>query len=141
MYGGQRLKQTALLKPTISSYNAMENINICHGAKRCHLQLARQYSQQVRKLSTHGLYANSLHWLLRNKCAWLARQWSLPQCPWTFAKRMGAGAQPRGKLGPLLAEFKHKIMVRSSDATIPKTITEDSGAPFQGLPLQSSSLN
>ena len=30
-------------------------------------------------------------------------------------------------------------MVRSSDATIPKTITEDSGAPFQGLPLQSSS--
>ena len=47
-----------------------------------------------------------------------------------------------GKLGPLLlAEFKHKIMVRSSDVTVPKTITDDSVAPFQGLPLHSKLIS
>ena len=57
-------------------------------------------------------------------------------------QRMGAGTQPRGKLGPLLlAEFKHKIMVRSSDVTVPKTITDDSVAPFQGLPLHSKLIS
>ena len=57
-------------------------------------------------------------------------------------QRMGAGTQPRGKLGPLLlAEFKHKVVVRSARVSIPKTITEESPEPFQGIPLQSKLIS
>ena len=66
----------------------------------------------------------------------------LPSTTMDVKQRMGAGTQPRGKLGPLLlAEFKHKVVVKSSRVGIPKTITEESPEPFQGIPLHSKLIS
>ena len=55
---------------------------------------------------------------------------------------MGAGRQPRGKLSPLLvAEFKHKVLVTSTEVIVPKVITDLVPPPFQGVPLHAKLIS
>ena len=145
MYGGQRLKQTALLLNFEAS-----NLKLQCNGKHQHLPWGKTLSphtgQTVFSTSTEAEYP----WPLCKQLALaFAEQMRLAgktvepaSMSMDVCQRMGAGTQPRGKLGPLLlAEFKHKIMVRSSDVTVPKTITDDSVAPFQGLPLHSKLIS
>ena len=145
MYGGQRLKQTALLLNFEAS-----NLKLQCNGKHQHLPWGKTLSphtgQTVFSTSTEAEYP----WPLCKQLALaFAEQMRLAgktvepaSMSMDVCQRMGAGTQPRGKLGPLLlAEFKHKIMVSSSDVTVPKTITDDSVAPFQGLPLHSKLIS
>ena len=145
MYGGSRLKKTALLL----NFEA-ENLKMTCNGQHQHLPWGKTISphtgETVFSTSTEAEYpwplcrqlAQAFADQLRNA----GKQFVLPSESMDVRQRMGAGNQPRGKLGPLLlAEFKHKVMVRSSNVCIPKTITDDCPAPFQGVPVHSKLIS
>ena len=145
MYGGQRLKKTALLL----NFEA-NNLKLTCNGKHQHLPWGNTISphtgETVFSTTTEAEYpwalCKQLAQAFAEQMRMAGKSFELPSTTMDVKQRMGAGTQPRGKLGPLLlAEFKHKVVVQSSQVCIPKTITEDSPAPFQGIPLHSKLIS
>ena len=145
MYGGQRLKKTALLL----NFEA-NNLKLTCNGKHQHLPWGKTISphtgETVFSTTTEAEYpwalCKQLAQAFAEQMRMAGKSFELPSTTMDVKQRMGAGTQPRGKLGPLLlAEFKHKVVVRSSQVCVPRTITEDSPAPFQGIPLHSKLIS
>ncbi|CAL1135587.1 unnamed protein product [Cladocopium goreaui] len=145
MYGGQRLKKTALLL----NFEA-NNLKLTCNGKHQHLPWGKTISPHtgdtVFSTSTEAEYpwplCKQLAQAFAEQIRMAGKFFELPSTTMDVKQRMGAGTQPRGKLGPLLlAEFKHKVVVKSSRVGIPKTITEESPEPFQGIPLHSKLIS
>ena len=145
MYGGNRLKKTAFLM----NFEATNLLQVCDGS---HSHLPWGKTQDVRtgavvfSTSTEAEYP----WLL---CKQLAQAFFLKlqqlgkisdtNAPSMDAsQRMGSGQQPRGKLAPLLvADYKFRIQVRSHGIPVPREITAQVPAPFQGIPISSKLIS
>eukprot|EP00435_Cladocopium_sp_Y103_P048940 s2442_g14.t1 len=145
MYGGQRLKKTALLL----NFEA-NNLKLTCNGRHQHLPWGKTLSphtgETVFSTSTEAEYPWPLCKQLALAFAEQMRAVGKSLEPATMSmdvsQRVGAGNQPRGKLSPLLlAEFKHKVRVKSSGVSIPKTISEECPAPFQGVPLHSKLIS
>ena len=145
MYGSQRLKKTALLM----DFDA-PNLQLTCDGKHAHLPwgkaTAPDTGDQVFSTSMETEYpwklckqlalAFAVHFKANGKPVGLAAQ------SMDVHQRMGAGVQPRGKLSPLLvAEFKHKVLVKSSGIAVPKVIEDHSPDPFQGVPIHSKLIS
>ena len=145
MDGSARLKKTAFLM----SFDAPNLLQSCDG-KHAHLP----WGQTISPHSGQSVFSTSVEteypWKL---CKQLALAFALQlqkrgkfletqKISMDVNQRMGAGAQPRGKLSPLMvAEFKYKVVVKSSGVSVPKVIEDSAQAPFQGVPIHSKLIS
>ena len=145
MYGGRRLKRTALLM----NFQACNLLLSCDG-KHTHLPwgktLNKNTGKSVFSTSTEAEYPWPLCKQLATAFVVQLRQMNRmvdsASPGMDVSQRMGAGVQPRGKLSPLLvAEFKFKILVTSTGVAVPREILPDTPAPFQGIPISAKCIS
>ena len=145
MYGGNRLKKTAFLL----NFQATNLLQVCDGS---HPHLPWGKTQDVKtgalvfSTSTEAEYPwplckqLALAFFLKLQHLGLISDSNAPSMD--VSQRMGAGQQPRGKLAPLLvSDFKFKIQIRSQGIPVPREITSQVPAPFQGIPLSSKLIS
>lgn len=143
MYGGRRLKKTALLM----NFNAQNLLLTCDN-KHPHLPWGKTLhkGKSVFSTSTEAEYPWPLCKQLAFAFMMRLQQLNKAVEPATsgmdVSQRIGAGVQPRGKFSPLLvAEFKCKVLVTSSGVAVPREIATDVHAPFQGIPVSSKCIS